>query len=89
MNSTTIRVCRSRKVTIEDYVDVIICQDDDDHHGAGELAVDLVQAKLAAGQDIDWVEVSEKEERYPRPTISAVNEPVMPPPAPPSRPEAA
>jgi hypothetical protein len=67
MKTTTVRITRTTKVALVEWVDVDVVQDDDDHGHPEEIAQRLVEAQVAAGHDVDWFTTSEKIETYPRP----------------------
>lgn len=99
MKTSTIRVTRTYDLTVTEYVDVPVIQDDDaqSYPTPHDIAEELVKAKIMAGHDVEWINVSEKEKTYPRAIFTtktageevpefAEVEPVQPPPPTPMEP---
>lgn len=71
----TIRVTRQQTLRVTEICDFDICQDYGDTRSPETLAINLVKAMEAAGQDIDWVTTSETLEPYPSTSFSAEEAP--------------
>lgn len=72
MKQTLIRVTRVTQVKVTEYVDVTVFEDKERTYPDAEtLAKDLVEAQIAAGQNITWFPVSSEIQSYPSPSIIA------------------
>jgi len=69
MKTVVVRVTRERKIECEEYVDVKVIIDDAARPET--VARELVEAQVAAGQDIAWIPVKMETEPYPRPIFTA------------------
>lgn len=81
--TSMVRVARKQTVDIVEYVDVEICRFPDEYTDLADVALDLVKAKEAAGEDVAWILVSEKPAKYVAPDYEAAalpGEPEIEPP---------
>lgn len=79
MKYTYIRVTRTQKVTITEYVDVPVRHEDDASDATvSARAETLVEAQIGAGHNIDWVLVSKEEGRSWETNITAAKSPEQP-----------
>lgn len=71
--TTHVRVIRMQKLDIVEYVDVELCRYPRDKADLTDetVAMNLVQAKEAAGEDLSWFNVSEKLSQYSHSDYSA------------------
>jgi hypothetical protein len=72
ITDAVVRVTRSYQAEIVQYVDVHVTTNRErTPYLLEKVAKDLVQAQIAAGQDIDWIETSEEPVLYPSPSFEA------------------
>lgn len=72
MKQTVVRVTRTSQVKVTEYVEVTVFKDEGRAYPDAEtLAKDLVEAQIAAGQNITWFPVASEIQSYPSPSIIA------------------
>lgn len=86
--TTWVRVTRKQQLEIVEYVDVELCRfPSEDTPPDDQVALDLVKAKDAAGEDVAWFTVSEKAAKYSRVEYDTETLPDGPPPPAPPPPQ--
>ena len=67
--TTTIRVTRTHQVETVEFIDVTVTCDPTGYPDSETRAKELIEAMIAAGQNIIWTPVKFEPQRYPSPRL--------------------